>query len=113
MGTKSKPTWARCVGWSGCLLLLALAGCGPTLEQDRLHDIAEDGVALFHRGQYQDARESFEVALKAKPNDANLLFNTGQCYDRLGNRARRRRIINNVWCRTPSTFNAGRPWPSC
>jgi tetratricopeptide (TPR) repeat protein len=79
MRTKRGRIWA--VGVAG---LLALAGCGPTLEQQRMHDIAADGVSLFQRGQYREAREDFEFALQATPNDANLLFNIGQCDDRLG-----------------------------
>ncbi len=78
MPMRSGRNWALCVAG-----LLALGGCGPTLEQERLRDIAADGVSLFQRGQYREAREDFEFALKANPNDANLLFNVGQCYDRL------------------------------
>ncbi len=66
------------------LLLLMLAGCvtAPTGERLRLYN--DDGVYLFAQGNYGAALESFELALTLDPNDASLLFNTGQCYDRLG-----------------------------
>jgi tetratricopeptide (TPR) repeat protein len=81
MWTKGARNWA--VGVAG---LLALAGCGPTLEQTRARDIAADGVSLFQHGRYREAREDFEFALQATPNDANLLFDVGRCHDRLGDR---------------------------
>jgi tetratricopeptide (TPR) repeat protein len=81
MRTKCARNWA--VG--GCGLLLAAAlGCGPTLEQERLREIAQDGVVLFKQGRYSQAREDFEFVLQTTPNDANTLFNAGQCCDRMG-----------------------------
>lgn len=64
-------------------LALGLAGCTAT-DQERLHDYNQDGVRLYQRGDYGDARESFEAALKLRPNDPGLLFNVGECYDHLG-----------------------------
>ena len=49
MGTKAKNKVGQCsrATWGrpppAWLLGLALAGCGPTFEQERLRDIAEDG----------------------------------------------------------------------
>lgn len=88
MRTMSTRSWALCAALGGCWLVLAASGCGPTLEQDRMHDIAADGVALYKRGCYREAREDFEFALKGTPADANLLFNLGQCYDKLGDPAK-------------------------
>jgi Tfp pilus assembly protein PilF len=70
-----------------CLLALLLAGC-VTAEQDRIQDYNNDGVYLFQRGDYQAARESFQAALALKANDAALLYNIGQCYDRVGDTAK-------------------------
>jgi tetratricopeptide (TPR) repeat protein len=67
----------------GWLLALVLSGC-VTVEQERLQDYNNDGVYLFKRGDYQSARESFQAALALKSNDPALLYNIGQCYDRLG-----------------------------
>jgi tetratricopeptide (TPR) repeat protein len=72
----------RRLGWVAVLASVA-AGCVST-DQDRLRDYNDDGVCLFQRGKYDDARESFQAALALKPSDANLLYNLGQCQDHLG-----------------------------
>jgi len=64
-------------------LMLFVGACTPT-SQDRLREYNEDGVHLFERGAYSDARDSFQAALALRPDDPDLLFNVGQCYDRLG-----------------------------
>jgi tetratricopeptide (TPR) repeat protein len=66
-----------------CLAPLAflLAGCPPRIDE-RAREFTEDGVQLFQRGDYLNARESFEEALARQPGDANLLYNIGHCYDR-------------------------------
>jgi protein O-GlcNAc transferase len=73
-------------GWTvsvGCLCLAA-AGCvtGATGERARLFN--EDGLHLFAQRQYAPALESFELALTLDPDNVGLLFNAGQCHDRLG-----------------------------
>src|SRR5262249_26091618 len=65
------------------LLVTCLAGCPPHVDE-RARAFTEDGIHLFRRGDYFDARESFEAALALQPGDANLLYNVGQCYDRQG-----------------------------
>ena len=40
------------------------------------------------------ARDDFEFALQGTPNDANLLFNVGRCYDRLGNPVKARLVAS-------------------
>jgi tetratricopeptide (TPR) repeat protein len=65
------------------LLLLVLLGCGPTMN-DRVRQYNEDGVYLYGRGEYVGARDSFEAALTLTPDDPHLVYNIGQCYDRLG-----------------------------
>ncbi len=52
-------------------------------ELERVQEYNSDGVHLFHQGEYAAARDSFSAALKLKPNDPALLFNLGQCQDRL------------------------------
>jgi Tfp pilus assembly protein PilF len=79
-------------GWR-CLLPVAfcavfgLGGC-ETAGQDRARFFNEEGVYLFERGAFTDARENFEVALQFQPKDAGLLYNVGQCYDRQSNTAK-------------------------
>jgi tetratricopeptide (TPR) repeat protein len=64
---------------------LLLAGCVTTATSERAQLYNEDGVYLFAQGQYQPALECFELSLTLQPQNANLLFNAGQCHDRLGN----------------------------
>jgi tetratricopeptide (TPR) repeat protein len=61
------------------------SGCAATLSEDKVRDYSEDGLYLFQRGKYRDARESFEAALALRPEDPGLLYNIGECHDRLGN----------------------------
>ena len=67
---------------SGCL-----TGC-ETPAQERARPFNEDGVYLFQRHDFGAARESFEEALRLQPKDPAILFNMGQCYDRLNDVAK-------------------------
>lgn len=74
--------FAKHLGWA-CLLL---AGCATTSSSERMQIYNDDGIYLFAQGQFQPALECFELALTLEPNDAGLLYNAGQCHDRLGHR---------------------------
>lgn len=69
--------------WLVAVLLTSVGGCSLT-SQDRFQEFHDDGVYLFGRGDYVAARESFAMALEIEPQNANLLYNIGQCYDRNG-----------------------------
>jgi tetratricopeptide (TPR) repeat protein len=69
-------------------IVLWAGGCAATMNEDRARDYSQDGLYLFQRGKYRDARESFEAALALKPDDSALLYNVGECHDRLGNTAK-------------------------
>jgi Flp pilus assembly protein TadD len=69
------------------LFLLLLASCTSTADE-RWRLFNEDGVHLFSQSRYRDALDSFDYALTLRPNDPALLYNTAQCYDRLGDIAR-------------------------
>lgn len=96
----------RCVCTIAGLALLVVAGCDNT-KQARIQAYNEDGRELFQKGAYRDARDSFQAALALKPDDAGLLFNRGECFDRLGMvakaeedyRACLKAEPNNVSCR--------------
>ncbi len=77
----------------GLLLVLGMGGCVP-LAQERVRDFNEDGVHLFKSGDYQQAEECFQTALELRPSDAVLLYNLGQCYDRLDDLANAERCYN-------------------
>jgi tetratricopeptide (TPR) repeat protein len=71
------------IGRSFFLLMLATVGCVTTADQ-RVKEFNDDGVHMFGRGDYAAARDSFEAALTLTPQDPNLFYNLGQCYDRMG-----------------------------
>jgi tetratricopeptide (TPR) repeat protein len=83
------------------VLALCLSGC-ETLPQERLRDYDQDGIYLFERGEYGAARESFQAALSLKPEDPALLYNVGQCYDRLGDMAKAERYYGQCILRAPN-----------
>jgi len=80
--TRPEVCAMRRLGWVA-VLASVVAGCVSTDDQ-RLRDYNDDGVLLFQRGSYQEASETFQAALVLKPADPNLLYNLGQCEDRLG-----------------------------
>jgi Tfp pilus assembly protein PilF len=73
----------RRVAWMAGLAW-AVAGCAAPELQERVRDYNDDGVFLYRRGAYDQARLTFEAALKMKPDDPNLLYNLGECHARLG-----------------------------
>lgn len=80
---------------------VCLAGCvGP--EDERIRDYNADGVFLFQQGDYRSARESFQAALDLKLDDPALLYNLGQCYDRVGGDTKAERYYNDCLQRTPN-----------
>lgn len=84
--TRLSPPFSLFAPFLAVYLVSLLLGC-ETTNQERLQDYTEDGVFLFGRGEYQGARESFQEALRLKPEDSGLLYNIGQCYDRQGDYA--------------------------
>ncbi len=69
------------------LLSVALFGCMAT-NDERWRGYNEDGVHLFAAGEYGKALECFDLAHTLHPNDAVILYNMGQCYERQGEIAR-------------------------
>jgi type IV pilus assembly protein PilF len=83
------------------LFVLLLAGCASE-EADRLRAYNQDGVYLFQRGEYAQARESFAAALVLKPDDAVTLYNLAECHDRLGDAVRAEQYYNACLARDPN-----------
>jgi tetratricopeptide (TPR) repeat protein len=69
------------------VVLPTLSGCVDA-NQERMQQLHEDGQLLFKKGDYDNARQSFEAALKIQPDDPALLYNIGQCHDRVGDAAK-------------------------
>ncbi len=82
-------------------VVLGLAGCVNPADE-RFHDYNQDGLFQFRQGNYRDARESFQAALDLKPGDAALLYDIGECYDRLGDAAQAERCYQECLQRAPN-----------
>ena len=87
------------------LLGLALAGC-QSIDDDRARLFNEDGVQLYSHGNYAAALDSFDLALTLRPQDANLLFNIGECYDRLGDTRLAEKYYGSCLMRAPKHGDA-------
>jgi Flp pilus assembly protein TadD len=87
-------------GWLVALALY-LSGC-ESASQERLRDYDQDGIYLFERGDYGAARESFQAALTLKPTDPGLLYNIGQCCDRLEDTAKAERYYGQCLLQAPN-----------
>ena len=81
-------------------LVLCLGGCASP-EQERLRNYNADGLAAFQRGEYADARQTFQAALELQPEDAGLRYNIGQCSDRLGDATAAERAYSDCLRRSP------------
>jgi tetratricopeptide (TPR) repeat protein len=88
--------------WCVAGLVLCLAGCIATEKDELARTYNEDGVDLFQHGDFGHARESFQAALAIHPDDAALLYNLGECYDRLGNMAQAESSYNQCLTRAPN-----------
>jgi tetratricopeptide (TPR) repeat protein len=79
-----------------CVLLMtaSLSGCADE-NQERLRAFSANGLDLFERGDYDHARLCFESALKLKPDDPDLLYDIGQCYDRRGDAKQAEQFYND------------------
>lgn len=88
--------------WAGyVLLLLTVAGCAAP-SQEKVRAFTDDGLHLYTHGDYRDAKESFQAALALQPGDVNLLYDLGQCYDRLGDDVLAERTYNECLQRSPN-----------
>lgn len=86
--------------WAILATAVVLAGCATDNDQ-RLRDYSSDGLQLFQQGRFQDARESFQAALALKPDDPDLLYNIGQCYERRGANDQAEKCYSDCLARAP------------
>jgi Flp pilus assembly protein TadD len=84
-----------------CLAVVGMVGC-ETTQPTRFRDYNEDGVYLFQRGRYADAQESFQAALAIQANDPGVLYNLGECRDRLGDPKRAEAYYRDCLSRAPN-----------
>ena len=81
LSPKRQRFLAGASGW--CLMLVAFAGC-TSADEERWRLYNENGVQAFAQGNYRDALDNFDLAITHRSQDPVLLYNAGQCYDRLG-----------------------------
>ena len=96
------------MGRIGLVAVLALfvSACASTI-QERVHVYNQAGVEHFGNGEYDRAREDFKAALTLLPRNSALLYNLGQCYDKMGDSNQAEQIYglclqqepNNAECR--------------
>jgi tetratricopeptide (TPR) repeat protein len=86
--------------WLTIVTVLLLGGCATENDQ-RLRDYTNDGLNLFQHARYSDARESFQAALTLKPDDPDLLYNIGQCYERQGAYPQAEKAYNDCLAKAP------------
>jgi tetratricopeptide (TPR) repeat protein len=65
------------------MLVVLVGSCAPT-AQDRGRELTRDGLDLYRRGAFADARDTFRAALAVHPDDPDLLFHLARCTDRMG-----------------------------
>ena len=70
-------------GYGLVAVVLLWTGCAPITEE-RTHELLNDGMLLYERNDGA-ARESFLTALDLQPRKAALLYNIGQCSERMNN----------------------------
>jgi tetratricopeptide (TPR) repeat protein len=87
-------------------MLAGGVGCLAPSGQERLTRYNDDGVRLFNQGDYPHALDSFDAALTLQPNDPALLYNIGQCYDRMGQPDRAERYYQACLQRSPAHRDA-------
>jgi Flp pilus assembly protein TadD len=86
--------------WSAGLSLF-LGACAP-MDHERLRDYNEIGVELYQRGEFADARDCFDAALRLAPDDTGLVFDLAQCHDQLGDRAKAEELYKQCLEKVPN-----------
>jgi len=60
------------------------------------------GISAYYRGDYEDARKLFEMALKHRPLDADTLLNYWDASCKSGNEVQARQVLENALAIDPS-----------
>src|SRR5207249_8353315 len=79
---------------AGCLLLPAVGCALPSPITERVREYNADGLYLYTKGDFRDARDTFQAALEMVPNDVSLRFNLAQSCEALGDLAKAEKLYN-------------------
>jgi tetratricopeptide (TPR) repeat protein len=90
---------------SSLILFFLLAGCDTT-AQDKFRLFNEDGIHNFSRGNYPQARDSFEQALVLRQDDPTVIFNLAQTQERLGDAKSAEEGYRDCLTRDPNLVDA-------
>ena len=90
----------RALGLMGCLLLVG-GGCTSAVPE-RVRTYNADGIYLFSRGDYRQARDSFQAALAVLPEDQSLRYNLAQSCEKLGDLDRAEKLYQESIARDPN-----------
>jgi tetratricopeptide (TPR) repeat protein len=83
------------------MVLIGCAGCA--LDNEELADrYCADALNRYEKGDYLAARESYEAALKIRPEDPALLYDAGESCARLGATAQAERYYNECLQKDPN-----------
>jgi Tfp pilus assembly protein PilF len=83
-----------------------VGGCVLTADQERVRDYNQDGVFLFQHGDYVGARDSFQAASALTPEDPAIMYNLGECQERLGNLPKAECYYRECLQRQPKNLSA-------
>jgi tetratricopeptide (TPR) repeat protein len=94
----------RTFAWTALVLLAG--GCSSSMPE-HVRTYNDDGLYLFQRGDYRQARDTFQAALELAPNDLTLRYNLAQSCEKLGDAGKAEKLYqeclgrdaNNVECR--------------
>ena len=85
---------------ASCIIVFAFttasAQPAPTLEADRLF---QEGLALFDKGQFDDACKKFEQSIAKDPRALGTLMNLGRCNERRGKVATAQKLYQEAFDR--------------
>lgn len=86
--------------WFALIVLCAVGCVNPT--QERVREYNADAFRQYSAGNFAAARDSFLASLAYQPEDVGLLYNVGNCYDRLGDGARAQLYYTECLRRAPN-----------
>ena len=89
---------------------LLVGGCVVTADQEHFRDYNQDGVFLFQHGDFVSGPGQLPGRGRLQPEDPAVMYNLGECYDRLGNLPKAECCFRKCLQRQPRTPQPAMPW---